>query len=100
MDAAGRSGRVQPGLKRETITRDRGLRGTTPESALSLRLLRAAKLNRRVHKLCIFAGMTLVGYVAGYLVSGFGLMTEIIVSGIGSMVGVYLGWKLAQRIER
>ena len=53
-----------------------------------------------MHKLCIFAGMTLVGYVAGYLVSGFGMMTEIIVSGIGSMVGVYLGWKLARRIER
>jgi hypothetical protein len=33
-------------------------------------------------------------------VQSFGLMTEIIVSGIGSMVGVYLGWKLAQRIER
>jgi hypothetical protein len=34
------------------------------------------------------------------MVSSYGLMTEIIVSGIGSMVGVYLGWKLARRIER
>jgi len=53
-----------------------------------------------VTKLCIFACMTAAGYIAGYLVQSFGLMTEIIVSGIGSMVGVYLGWKLAQRIER
>ena len=54
----------------------------------------------RVTKLCIFTGMTVGGYVAGYLVSSMGLMTEVIVSGIGSMVGVYLGWKLARRIER
>jgi hypothetical protein len=40
------------------------------------------------------------GYVAGSLVSGYGMMTEIIVSGLGSMVGVYLGWKLALKIER
>jgi uncharacterized membrane protein YfcA len=53
-----------------------------------------------VTKLCIFTGMTVGGYVAGYLVSSMGLMTEVIVSGIGSMVGVYLGWKLARRIER
>jgi uncharacterized membrane protein YfcA len=27
-------------------------------------------------------------------------MTEIVTSGIGSLIGVYLGWKLAQRIDR
>jgi hypothetical protein len=53
-----------------------------------------------VTKLCIFAGTMIGGYAAGYLVSSYGLMTEIIVSGLGSMVGVYLGWKLAQKIER
>ncbi len=51
-------------------------------------------------KLCIFCGSIVGGYVAGWMVSSYGLMTEIIVSGIGSMVGVYLGWKLARRIER
>jgi hypothetical protein len=55
---------------------------------------------RRVTKLCIFAGTMVGGYVGGYLCSSLGLMTEVIASGIGSMVGVYLGWKLAQRIER
>jgi hypothetical protein len=53
-----------------------------------------------VTKLCIFAGSLVCGYVVGYLFSGFGMMTEVIMSGVGSMVGVYLGWRLAQRIER
>jgi hypothetical protein len=53
-----------------------------------------------VYKLCIFGGSLVGGYVAGFLVSPYGLMTEIIVSGLGSMVGVYFGWKLARRIER
>jgi uncharacterized membrane protein YfcA len=52
-----------------------------------------------VTKLCIFTGTTVCGYAAGYLVRDLGLMTEIIVSGLGSMVGVYLGWKLARKIE-
>jgi uncharacterized membrane protein YfcA len=53
-----------------------------------------------VNKLCIFGGSLVGGYVAGYLVSSYGIMTEVIVSGLGSIVGVYLGWKLARRIER
>jgi hypothetical protein len=55
---------------------------------------------RGVTKLCIFVGTTVCGYAAGFLVSEFGLMTEIVVSGIGSIVGVYLGWKVGQRIEK
>jgi hypothetical protein len=53
-----------------------------------------------VTKLCIFACTTLLGYIAAYLVSSFGIMAEIIASGIGSIAGVFLGWKLAQRIDR
>jgi uncharacterized membrane protein YfcA len=53
-----------------------------------------------VNKLCIFGGSLVGGYVAAALVSSYGIMTEVIVSGIGSMVGVYLGWKLARRIDR
>lgn len=53
-----------------------------------------------MNKLCILVGTTVCGYGAGFLVSGFGMMTEVVVSGIGSIVGVYLGWKVAQRIER
>jgi hypothetical protein len=53
-----------------------------------------------VTKLCIFVGTTVCGYGFGFLVSEFGLMTQIVVSGIGSIVGVFLGWKVGQRIER
>jgi hypothetical protein len=53
-----------------------------------------------VNKLCIFAGSMVFGYIFGFLGSGFGIMTEIILSGVGSMVGVYVGWKVAQRIDR
>ena len=53
-----------------------------------------------VNKLCILVGTTVVGYAGGFLCSGLGLMAEIIGSGIGSIIGVYLGWKLAQRIDR
>jgi hypothetical protein len=74
--------------------------GSTPPDEISLRLLRGESHVGRVTKLCITAGMFIGGYVAAYLVSSFGMMTEIIVSGLGSMVGVYLGWKLARRIER
>ena len=38
-------------------------------------------------KLCIFGGSLVGGYVAGYMVSSYGMMAEVIVSGIGSMVG-------------
>jgi uncharacterized membrane protein YfcA len=51
-------------------------------------------------KLCIFAGMTAGGYLAAYAVSSYGMMTEVFASGVGSIIGVYLGWKLARRIER
>jgi uncharacterized membrane protein YfcA len=51
-------------------------------------------------KLCIFAGMTIGGFV-GYLVPpSLGLFWAFFVSGIGSIVGVYLGWKLALYLER
>jgi hypothetical protein len=51
-------------------------------------------------KLCIFAGTLVGGYVGGFLCSSFGLMTEMFASGVGSIIGVYLGWKLALRIQR
>ena len=52
-------------------------------------------------KLCIFAGTTILGYGAWFLADalGMGFFGAFIVSGIGSVVGVYLGWKLAQRLE-
>ncbi len=53
-------------------------------------------------KLCIFVGMTVGSYAGWYAGSlmGFEFLGDFIVSGVGSIVGVYGGWKLAQKIER
>ena len=53
-------------------------------------------------KLLIFAGMTIGGYVGGALgaVLGLGFSWEFVLSGVGSVAGVYYGWKFAQRHNR
>ena len=54
-------------------------------------------------KLCIFAGTTIFGIGGSMLASAFGLDTfslgGFVLSGLGSVVGVYAGWKLARKIE-
>lgn len=55
---------------------------------------------RPMMKLCITAGTFVGGYLAAYAVSSFGMMAEVLASGVGSIIGVYLGWKLARHIER
>lgn len=54
-------------------------------------------------KLCIFVGTT-VGGIAGSLIAGAFDMDMIsvgsfLVSGVGSIVGVYAGWKVAQKLN-
>ncbi len=54
-------------------------------------------------KLCIFVGVT-IGGIAGSMVGsalGFGMfdITNFLLSGVGSVIGVYAGWKLAQKLE-
>ena len=52
-------------------------------------------------KLCIFVGTTIGGYVgweAGEAV-GFGMVGAFLASGVGSILGVYYGWKLAKKLE-
>lgn len=52
-------------------------------------------------KLCIFVGMFVVstiGWYAGELV-GFQFFGCFLLSGLGSMVGVWAGWKIAQRLN-
>jgi hypothetical protein len=53
-----------------------------------------------VNKLCIFVGTTVGGYAGGFLFYGYGIMTQVVASGVGSLVGVYFGWKLARRLDR
>jgi hypothetical protein len=47
-----------------------------------------------MNKLCIFAGMTILGWVGWWMGEKIGLMTGFILSGIGSLVGVYVGWRI------
>lgn len=54
-----------------------------------------------MNKLCIFAGTTIMGYAgwfAGEFV-GFDFLGCFIVSGLGSILGVWLGWKLSRRLS-
>lgn len=55
-----------------------------------------------MNKLCIFAGTTVGGYAAWAAgdALGFGLLGSFLLSGAGSLLGVWLGWKLAQRLDR
>ena len=54
-----------------------------------------------VTKLCIFAGTTLGGYAGWYLGEACGLefLGAFLLSGLGSLAGVYGGWKLARKFE-
>jgi hypothetical protein len=51
-------------------------------------------------KLCIFAGTVLFGYGFGYFAAPLGFFWAFFISGIGSVLGVWVGWKVAQKIER
>jgi hypothetical protein len=56
-----------------------------------------------VNKLCIFAGTTLFGILGGVLADALGMelfsLGSFLLSGLGSIVGVYVGWKVAQRLN-
>ena len=45
-------------------------------------------------RLCIIMSMTLAGSVGWWIGAKVGLMTAFILSGIGSMAGIYLGWRI------
>jgi uncharacterized membrane protein YfcA len=52
-------------------------------------------------KLCIFGGMIVASYAFWFLGEKLGL--EIfgcfVLSGAGSLIGTYAGWKLARKVE-
>ncbi len=54
-----------------------------------------------VNRLCIFLGTTVGGYGGWYLgdVLGLGFGWSFVISSVGSIVGVWAGWKLAQRFQ-
>jgi len=45
-------------------------------------------------KFCIFIGMTVFGSVGWWLGEKAGFMTAFLVSSAGSMVGIYVGWRV------
>ena len=47
-----------------------------------------------MNKLCIFIGMTVFGWLGWWLGEWVGLVTAFFLSGLGSMVGVYIGWRV------
>jgi len=47
-----------------------------------------------MNKLCITVGICVFGSIGWWLGSKVGLMTAYIVSSLGSMVGVYVGWRI------
>ncbi len=47
-----------------------------------------------MNKLCILIGMTLLSAVGWWIGDHVGLMTAFMLSGIGSLAGVYLGWRI------
>ena len=47
-------------------------------------------------KLCIFIGVNVGGMVGWWLGEHVGIMTAFLVSGVGSVLGVYGGWRVAR----
>jgi uncharacterized membrane protein YfcA len=56
-----------------------------------------------VTKLCIFGGTTIFGILGSVLATLFGMDTfslgSFLLSGVGSVIGVYVGWKVAQHYK-
>ena len=48
-------------------------------------------------KLCIFVGVNLGGFAGWEIGDRFGTMTAFLLSGAGSVVGVFAGWWVARR---
>jgi len=49
-------------------------------------------------KFCIFVGVNAGGYIGWCLAQNYGMMVAFIASGVGSVVGVYMGWRLARSL--
>ena len=53
-----------------------------------------------MNKLCIFVGMMVCSTIGWMIGDRWGFGTAFVLSSIGSLLGVYLGWKLARVLER
>jgi uncharacterized membrane protein SpoIIM required for sporulation len=55
---------------------------------------KAISYEQRMNKICIFIGMMGFGWIGWWAGSQVGFLTAYIVSGVGSMVGAYIGWRI------
>jgi hypothetical protein len=47
-------------------------------------------------KLCIFIGMNIGGFIGWSLGEYIGIGTAFLLSGVGSIAGIYGGWRIAR----
>jgi hypothetical protein len=47
-----------------------------------------------MNKLCILVGMTVFGWIGWGIGANIGFMTAYVVSGLGSVAGIYVGWRI------
>jgi hypothetical protein len=52
-------------------------------------------------RLCIFVGTTIGGYAFWFLgdAAGLDFFGAFLLSGLGSVLGVWAGWKIAKKLE-
>lgn len=68
---------------------------------VAARVRRQPRQDAPVTKLCILVGTTAgsyAGWAFGDTVLDLGFGWAFVLSGVGSLVGVYAGWKLAQKL--
>jgi len=52
-----------------------------------------------MNKLCIFVSSAALSYAGWFLGDPLGIWWAFLLSGIGALVGVYVGWKIARHFE-
>jgi hypothetical protein len=50
-------------------------------------------------KLLVSVGITLGSYAGWHLGEFFGIMAAFLISGVGSIAGVYVGWRAARALS-
>ena len=64
------------------------------DAVLTQRHERSDLVGDHMNKLFIFIGMTVLGSIGWWLGAKVGFMTAFGLSGIGSILGVYVGWRI------
>lgn len=49
-----------------------------------------------MHRLLMFSGTTLGGLLGWWMASSGGIVLSFVVSSVGSVLGLYLGWRISR----